>query len=62
MVCIDGDFVADCRNLNLLVSHAELHLWIKHLAAFEPTPDKWRLKPHAMLIYIENSIICRLQA
>ena len=24
MVCIDGDFVADCWNLNLLVSHAEL--------------------------------------
>ena len=62
MVCIDGDFVADCRNLNLLVSHAELHLWIEHLAAFEPTPDKWRLKPHAMLICIENSIFGGLQA
>ena len=25
MVCIDGDFVADGWNLNLLVTHAELH-------------------------------------
>ncbi|MCY1429439.1 hypothetical protein D9M71_453560 [compost metagenome] len=27
MVCIDGDFVADCRNLDFLVSHAALRFF-----------------------------------
>ncbi|PNQ94346.1 hypothetical protein CCU68_01820 [Pseudomonas gingeri NCPPB 3146 = LMG 5327] len=31
--------------MNLLVSHVVLHLWIEHLAVFEPTPVKCRRKP-----------------
>ncbi|MCY1214236.1 hypothetical protein D9M72_260440 [compost metagenome] len=38
-ICVDGDFVTDCRHLDLLVSHAELRVLVENaLATREPTP------------------------